>query len=305
MAGGGLDLEFEVALEAASRIGRRGLAEIGIARAAVRTDDADAHRAIKKAKSGARRDDGGENREVVADAPSENEHVPDGVAVGDAFGGEKDDATGIGQSACEQPDQRGERNVRYHRLGGDDHEPAHGDIHGGGQDCKTFHKPEFEQDAGDGESPDNAEERPAPRSAQTHQEERRVGSGNQEVDCGVVEDAQGALDSRGNDRVIERGGGVQADESAAIDGAGHDVPGGATQRGQDEKYHEASDAEQQPDAVGDGVGDFFDGMAQLRHESGSNNHCFVPWWPAQEISWQFQEERTNLTTEKHRGNKQF
>ena len=228
----------------------------------------------------------------MADAASKDEDVPDGVAVGDALGGIKDDASGIGQSAREQPDQRGGRNMGDHRLGGDDHQPAHGDIHGGGQNSETFHKPEFEQNAGEGEPPDDTEERPAPRSTQTHQEKRRISSGDQEVDGGVVEDAQGTFDARGNDRVIERGGGVQADQSNAIDGAGDDVPGSAAQRGQNEKYHEAGDAEQQPDAVGDGVGDFFDGMAKPGHESGAKNYCFVPWWPAQGILEKFRGERT-------------
>ena len=81
----------------------------------------------------------------MADAARENEQVPDGVAVGNAFGGEEDDATGIGQSTSEQPDYRGQRKVRDHRLGRDDNEPPHGDVHGGGQDCKAFHEPKFEQ----------------------------------------------------------------------------------------------------------------------------------------------------------------
>ena len=76
---------------------------------------------------------------------------------------------------------------------------------------------------------------------------------------------RGAFDARGNDGVVQRGGGVQADESDAVDGAGDDVPRGATQRGENEKHDKASDAKQQADAVGDGVGDFLDGMAKLGH----------------------------------------
>jgi hypothetical protein len=46
MAGSGLELEFKVELETASRIGARGLAEIGIPRAAVGADNADVCRVI-------------------------------------------------------------------------------------------------------------------------------------------------------------------------------------------------------------------------------------------------------------------
>lgn len=64
--------------------------------------------------------------------------------------------------------------------------------------------------------------------------------------------------------MIKRGGRVEADEGGAVDGASNDVPGGAAEDGEDQENDEAGDAQEEADAVGDGVGDFLESEA-TRH----------------------------------------
>src|SRR5207237_8222474 len=71
-----------------------------------------------------RRQDVEDDREEVADAPAEDEEVPDGVAVRDSLGGAEDDARRVGESAGDDPQERTRGDGREYRLGRDDAQPA-------------------------------------------------------------------------------------------------------------------------------------------------------------------------------------
>ena len=58
--------------------------------------------------------------------------------------------------------------------------------------------------------------------------------------------------------MVEGGGGVEGDESGAVDGAARDLPRAAAHQSEDEQYNEADDAENQAYAMSDGVGELFD-----------------------------------------------
>lgn len=74
--------------------------------------------------SGARRHDVERDGDVVADAPAEDEEVPDGVAVRHPLRGEEEDARRVGHAPGRNPQERPRRHGREYRPGGDDAEPA-------------------------------------------------------------------------------------------------------------------------------------------------------------------------------------
>jgi len=197
----------------------------------------------------------------VAGAARENEDVPDGVGIGDALGGEKDDARGVGQAAGEEQCQSGCGNVRENGFGGNDDEPAHGYVDRRGKKAETLDEPKLEEDAREGKSPDNAEERPAPGAPEINEEKRCVGSGDQEIDCRVIKNAERAFETGRRNGVIERRGGVEADEGAAIDGARNNVPGGSPQGGEDYENNKACNAEGEAETMRYRVGEFLKGNA--------------------------------------------
>jgi len=87
-----------------------------------------------------------QDREVVARAASENEEVPDCMVVRDALPGIENYARGVEQTASEKPEHRYCWDMREHRLGGNDDQPAHGDVHCRGEKREVVDKPKFEND---------------------------------------------------------------------------------------------------------------------------------------------------------------
>jgi len=62
----------------------------------------------------------------------EDEEVPDGVVEGELFPDKEDDAEGVGEASCdEEPETAGGEGF-VNGFNGDDDEPAHEDIKGGG-----------------------------------------------------------------------------------------------------------------------------------------------------------------------------
>lgn len=70
----------------------------------------------------------------------------------------------------------------------------------------------------------------------------------------MIKDAQGALESRHRHGMIQSGSGVQANQRAAVNRAGDDMPRSAAQRRKDQQNYKAYDAEPEADSMSDGVG---------------------------------------------------
>lgn len=68
----------------------------------------------------------------MAGAPGEDEEVPDGVVIAEAVPAVEDDAGRVEEASGEEEKQSGERDVGENRFAGDEDEPAHGDVDGGG-----------------------------------------------------------------------------------------------------------------------------------------------------------------------------
>ncbi len=144
---------------------------------------------------------------------------------------------------------------RLHRYQGD---PAHGEVYDGGQDLEVINEPELEDDSRHRERPNNREKRPAPAAAKSHKCERSVCASDEQINRAMVEDLQSALGARRRQSVVERGSGVNANESAPVDSATDDLQGAAAQNGEHQQHDETGDAEKQADSVRNAVGQFFD-----------------------------------------------
>ena len=149
----------------------------------------------------------------MARATSQHEEVPDRVHVAMPIQREKDYARRVRQAAREQPENRARCDVGQQRADGDDHEPAHSHV-----DSRREHgepagaKDALECDAGGGQAPDDAEQRPSPGAAHAHEDERSVCAGDEEVDRGVVQAAEDffrAPEDVPGKGVVERRGGIQ------------------------------------------------------------------------------------------------
>ncbi|MNE78984.1 hypothetical protein D3C80_1754330 [compost metagenome] len=74
------------------------------------------------------------------------------------------------------------------RIPGDDDQPTHSDVKDRRHEQKFFDEESFEQHSEKCHSPDDAEQAPAQCSADRHQQERRVGAGNKQINRGMVQE---------------------------------------------------------------------------------------------------------------------
>lgn len=204
--------------------------------------------------SRAGRDDVEENGEEVGDAAGEDKDMPGGMKVFEPVEGEKDDTEGVGESAGAHPGDAVPADGVDEGTNGKDGEPSLEEVYEGRGHFKTADGEAFEDDAGDGQGPLDAEDGPAERAVQRDEGEGRVGAGDEEIDGGMVEDLKDVAGAGADEGVIERGAEINQDQGGGEDGAGDDVPGGAARGGNDE-HGGSGDGEAGADAVGDGVGE--------------------------------------------------
>ncbi len=195
----------------------------------------------------------------MAGAAGHNHQVPDEVMVGYALAGVEDDADGIHHAAHANPEKADGGHVGENLARANHAEPAHRQIERCGENREAVGEPEFEQNAGDGNCPDNAEERPAPTAPQIDEQKWRVGAGDQGIDCAVIEDHQCVFGARRRCAVIKRGSSVEADQRDTINRATDNLPAAAvnqSQHGQDREGHKAA---HQAETMGERIGKLFHG----------------------------------------------
>ena len=124
------------------------------------------------------RDDVQNDAEEVADASGQDKEVPDRVCKWQLFPGIEDHADAVGESTCSQPRKPRQGNMRYKRFGGKDDEPPHQEINRDRDHAKTLCKEALANDSYQAQSPNQAEESPAPVTTEIDQHEWRVGAGN-------------------------------------------------------------------------------------------------------------------------------
>lgn len=119
-------------------------------------------------------------------------------------------------------------------------------------------------DGEDREPPDDAEDRPAERSAQRDEGEGRVTARDEQVNRHAIEELHPLACPRGVQRMCERGCQVEEHEGCAVHTDTHDLPCIAVQACVDNENHEPGYGEQEPEAVQDAVGQFFEECSPVR-----------------------------------------
>ena len=108
-------------------------------------------------------------------------------------------AHGVENAAAQHPEKAGRREQAQQGDEGHHSQPAHEDIDAGGEPAGGGDPGQGEHQPGQGQGPDDTEQGPAPGTvgAEHHQADRGIGTGDEEVDRGVVVLAQGdtALDA--------------------------------------------------------------------------------------------------------------
>lgn len=192
----------------------------------------------------------------MTDAPGDDEQMPDRVVEGDAVDRVEDDAEGVKEPAGQQPADPGEGDHGQQPFEVDDDHPPQSDIEDRGQKCQSLGHERFEDDSGQRQGPDGPEEQPAVPRAQRHQGERGVATGDNQEDPGVVENPEEVADLRGADRMVEGRDHVEEAQGAAEDGGADDPVGIAGPAGGDDHHHQADQAHERRNAVGQAVRQF-------------------------------------------------
>ena len=108
-------------------------------------------------------------------------------------------AHGVENAAAQHPEKAGRGEQAQQGDEGHHSQPAHEDIDAGGEPAGGGDPGQGEHQPGQGQGPDDTEQGPAPGTvgAEHHQADRGIGTGDEEVDRGVVVLAQGdtALDA--------------------------------------------------------------------------------------------------------------
>jgi len=160
----------------------------------------------------------------MANAASQHEQVPDAMAPWiPAVQCEKNDARCVKQTAGEQPTetargQAGEKLTRKKHA-----KPAHQQIDDDWQDARASTWQRVQNHAENSQAPDQTKHPPALTVAQRDYDKRRVGSGNQEVDCLVVNFLQELFGTTRRDTVIQRRGEIQDEQGRRVDRVTHDL----------------------------------------------------------------------------------
>src|SRR6266852_3539450 len=123
--------------------------------------------------------------------------------MGEAPPGVEDYADGIENSASDKQRQRGGRNMRDHRLCGDEREPAHQDVARNRQEFILTRVAEFKNNAGHGDAPNDGEVKR--RSGVEANERGAVNGASDDVPDRAAEGGKGDEDREAGDAEKQAG----------------------------------------------------------------------------------------------------
>jgi len=116
---------------------------------------------------------------------------------------------------------------------------------------------DLQSDANNRQRPNYRQHRPSPWTTQHAQGEWRVRAGNQQKDCGVIEDAKDLLRCFVRYRVIKRRREIEQHHRSAKHAHAHEEANIAGLDRRQHKNRQRHQREQQPQTVTDTVGDLF------------------------------------------------
>src|SRR5208337_5555809 len=100
----------------------------------------------------------------------------------------------------------------------------HSQIHDDRREGETSYCETLEQNSHDGEAPHNAEQKPSQLPAQRHQGEGSIGSGDQKIDCRMINDLQNVTRAGANERVIQSRADINQHQCTAKNRATGNLP---------------------------------------------------------------------------------
>lgn len=191
----------------------------------------------------------------MEDAPRQHAEVPHHVLVAEPPQRVEHEPDGIGEAAGEEEAEPSGSQRLLERIVDEKHAPPHQQVERDRDRTETLAKQRVADDARDGGGPQHGEEGPAHVARELGEGERRVGTGDEQVDARVVEHLEHRPRPRAGDTVIERRGGVEQHEAGAIDAAADHVASSAVPARDGDEDGEPGDAEHDAHAMCDAVGD--------------------------------------------------
>ncbi len=149
----------------------------------------------------------------MAHAAAQHEQVPDGVVEGEPFPDVEDNTQSVKQAASHQPGYTSRRDSLKERLDGDDDEPPHPYVYKARQDPGSPDPENGHEHTESREPPDKTKQGPPPSTPQVDQSKRCIGTGDKQIDGGMIEISENPFDTRALESVVEDGREVHHDES--------------------------------------------------------------------------------------------
>ena len=194
----------------------------------------------------------------MTDAAAHHEQVPDSVVEGNkAVGQVENHPGGVGDAAGQ--DQPEAHLVQFSGQfpGGEQDQPAHGQVNAHPHQFETVPVHGLQTDADQRQCPDHRKQDPAGLAAQIHQQEGRVGAGDQPIDGAVIEHLEHRPPFRVTQAVVQGAGAVEQNQAGTENTETDHFPGVALQAGGNNQYHRAGDTQGGADAVRQAVQPFF------------------------------------------------
>lgn len=142
-------------------------------------------------------------------AARQNKQMPDAMVVGHIFPDEKINPDGITATAREQKQQRFGWQARHERPQRDHDKPAHDEVKRERDFCMPAQGRELKDEPDQRKAPDQAENKPAPKSFKPEQCDRRIGSCNEQVYAKMVDNLEDAFPAQLGHRMVQCRGGIQ------------------------------------------------------------------------------------------------
>ncbi len=203
----------------------------------------------------------------------EHEHVPHEVEVPQPVRRVEDHAARVRKPACDQQQYSRQRDRGDQRSQRDDDHPSHRQVECDREPVVPCPRVGDGEEPDGGETPDDAEQRPAPRPSQHAQRKRCVRPRNQEEYRAVVDHAEDAFCVPFRKAVVERRGQVEHCDGRGKDARADDRPRPALVVGREHEERRADDDAHDAEAVTDRIGEVFAWRLEPFHFRGHPVDC--------------------------------
>lgn len=183
--------------------------------------------------------------------------MPYHMVVGEASPYVKDGPDGIKDASDDEIRNAGSRNLCGQGLPGKDDEPAHQKIEDGGHEDVLFHEKYFENDPENGNPPYNSEKCPAEGASKRDEQDRRIRSGNKQIDRRMVENLKQIFGPAGRETMDESRRSVEQEHCYPVYCHTCNMPRISSQTCKNDQQYEHSHTQNSSNSVSNGIGDFF------------------------------------------------